>query len=253
MPHIKSIPRRNFLALAGAGLLAGCQGSNKPPAEAATAIEIFDRHHGLLRRAIAILEEIRGGMDARMDLPPGIIGETVEVIRHFGIDYHQKLEEKHIFPAFDAAKKMGALVGVLREQHAAGSQLTEVIKELSAGFSAKDLEKRRTMGSAIHQFSRMYRAHSDREETVLFPALRPIMVPGAYAELASAFQNTEKEVLGQNGFEQAIQKLEVHENTLGIGDLAAFTPHADELTLRPENESRTFGEIPPNQEKPGAA
>lgn len=248
MSHIKSVSRRNFITLAGAGLLAGCSGAKETePVVAATAIEIFDRHHGLLNRAIAILEEIRGGMDARMDLPPEIIGETVEIIRRFGMNYHQKLEEQFVFPAFEAANKMGALVGVLREQHAAGSQLVEAMKGLSTGFSAKDLEKRRTLGSAIHQFSRMYRAHSDREETMLFPALRPIMTAKAYIEMAVAFQKAEAETLGQDGFEQAIKKLEEHENRLGIGDLAAFTPSADDLTFGPEGDSPAPGDPSPSQ------
>jgi hemerythrin-like domain-containing protein len=145
------------------------------------------------------------------------------------VDHHQKLEETHIFPAFDAANKMGGLVGVLREQHAAGAQLTGTLKQLAAGFSTKDLEKRRILGSAIHQFGRMYRAHSNREDTMLFPLVRGLITPRAYADLSSAVEKADGAVPANNGFDELIRKLANYENMLGIGDLAALTPRADEL------------------------
>ena len=229
----KPLSRRSFIALAGAtgaGVLAGCSKPAQPEGDTETAIEIVARQHGVLCRAVAILEEIRGGMDARMDLPPEIIGGTVEIVRLFIVDHHQQMEEKFIYPVFDAAGKMSALVGVLREQHAAGSQLIGILKGLYTEFSARDLEKRRTMGSAIHQFSRMYRAHADREDTALFPLLHRITPPKAYAELSSAFRKAEIDFTGQSGFEETIRKLTDYENILGIGDLATFTPRVEELS-----------------------
>jgi len=86
------------------------------------------------------------------------------------------------------------------------------------------------MGSTIHLFCRMYRAHVDREDTVLFPLLRRLMVPKAYAELSATFVKAEAEFLGQNGFDETIRKLTEYENILGIGDLSSFTPHAEELS-----------------------
>jgi len=225
--------RRSFMILAaaaGAGALAACSKSDQSPDNAGTAIEILSRQHGVLRRAVAVLEEAKGGLDARMDLPPDIIAGTVEMMRLFIIGFHQQLEERRIYSVFDTADKMSGLIGVLREQHAAGSKLAEILSRLCSGFSAKDLEKRRTMGSTIHQFCRMYRAHVDREDTVLFPLVRRSMSPKAYLELSASFVKAETEFLGQNGFEETIRKLSGYENILGIGDLASFTPHEEELT-----------------------
>ncbi len=232
MSFEKPLSRRGFMALAGAtgaGVLAACSKTSQAPSDTGTAIEILDRHHGVLCRAVAILEEIRGGMDARMDLPPEIIGGTVEIVRLFIVGHHQQMEERGIYPVFDSANKMSSLIGVLREQHTASSRLTEILKGLCSGFSARDLEKRRTMGSTLHQFCRMSRAHADREDTALFPLLRRLMPPKAYYELSSAFSKADMEFLGQNGFEETVQKLTGYENILGIGDLASFTPHVEEL------------------------
>jgi hemerythrin-like domain-containing protein len=233
MSFENSLSRRSFIALAGAagaGVLAACSQSGQSQGDAATAIEILDRQHGVLRRSLAILEEIRGGMDARMDLPPEIIAGTVEIVRLFIVGHHQQMEESRIYSVFDAANKMSGLTGVLREQHAAASRLTEILKGLCPGFSARDLEKRRTMGSTLHQFCRMYRAHADREDTVLFPLLRRSMLPKAYAELSAAFEKAETEFLGPKGFDETIRKLAGYENVLGIGDLSSFTPHSEELS-----------------------
>lgn len=225
--------RRNFLAfagVAGAGLAASaCTGSNKAQDEHGTAIELLQRQHSMLRRAVFMLEEIRGGMDARMDLPPEIMIGTVDIIRRLMVDYHQKLEEKYVYPAFDAAQKMSGLVGILREQHAAGAQMTDILRRLADGFSARDLEKRRTVGSAVHQFSRMYQAHTDREDTVLLPALRQVITPAVYREINKAFQNDERQILGQNGLDELTRKLIGFEEALGLGDLAAFTPRVADL------------------------
>jgi hemerythrin-like domain-containing protein len=227
-----SLSRRGFIALAGAsgaGVLAACSRSGQPGKDAETAIEILARQHGVLLRTLAILEEIRGGMDARMDLPPEIIAGSVEILRLFIVGHHQQLEESRVYPVFETANRMSGLIGVLREQHAAASRLTDMLKGYCSGFSARDLEKRRTMGSGIHLLCRMYRAHADREDTVILPLLRRSMPPQAYAELGSTFVKAETDFLGQDGFGETIRKLTEYENILGIGDLASFTPRAEEL------------------------
>ncbi len=227
------ISRRKFILLSGAAgaylAASGCSKQGKDKVEIATAVELMEKQHGILRRALFILDEVKGGMDARMELPPEIIQGTIEVVRRIVVECHQKIEDESIFPLFESAKKMGGLVGVLREQHAAGTQMIGILGQFAADFSVKDLEKRRTMQNALHHFSRMYRAHSDREDTQLFPALRQIVSPADLTKLNETVQKLDLQILGQNGYDEAMAKLEGFENALGMGDLAAFTPHMDEL------------------------
>lgn len=235
MSLTKQLSRRRFIALAGAagatGLAAaGCTDSGKPPGNTATAVEFLDREHGIFHRAIFILEEFRGGTDARMDLPPQLLQGAVDVLRRSVTDHHQKIEEKFIYSSLDAAGKLGGLVGVLREQHEAAARLSEILGRLAADFSAKDLEKRRTLGSAIHLFGRMYRAHVAREETVLFPAFRQALAPRAYEDVNSRFLAANTQAWGTDGFDETIRRLAEYESELGIGDLSAFTPRVDELS-----------------------
>ncbi len=230
---ISSISRRKFILLSGAAgtylAASGCSKNGNARVEIPTAVEIMERQHGILRRALFILDEVKGGMDARMELPPEIIQGTVDVLRRTLVECHQKIEDESIFPLFESAKKMNGLVGVLREQHAAGVQVIGIIGQFAADFSVKDIEKRRTMQNALHHFSRMYRAHSDREDTQIFPVLRQIVPPADFAKLNEAVQKQDLQILGPNGYDEAMSRLEGFENALGMGDLAAFTPHMDQL------------------------
>lgn len=222
-----AISRRKFITLAaGVGIAAGCSRTKPEPG---TTFEFLVQQHGILRRAISVLEEMKGGMDARMDLDPEIIRQTVEIVRIVMVEFHQKLEEKHIFPVFESANKMNGMISVLREQHEAGTQMAAILGQLASGFSARDLEQRRTMQNAIHHFNRMYRAHADREDTLVFPLIHRIIPADQLGKLNDAFRSDERRIMGQNGFDDAVGKVGGLENALGIGDLAGFTPKIDEL------------------------
>jgi len=70
----------------------------------------------------------------------------------------------------------------------------------------------------------MYRPHASREDTVLFPAFHELVGQKAYGELGDEFEEREKKVLGESGFEGAVQEVARLETHLGIHDLAKFTP-----------------------------
>ena len=59
-----------------------------------------------------------------------MLAESAGLVRRFVEDYHERLEEKHVFPRFEKAGELGVLVRVLFEQHQAGRFLTDRIKPL---------------------------------------------------------------------------------------------------------------------------
>ncbi len=69
----------------------------------------------------------------------------------------------------------------------------------------------------------MYRAHAAREDTVLFPAIRQLVGAKAYAELGEEFEDKEKTVLGDHGFERAVDDVARLEQAFGLDDLAKLT------------------------------
>lgn len=68
------------------------------------------------------------------------------------------------------------------------------------------------------------RLRQDREDTVLFPALRKVVSPGEFNELGDKFEDQEEARFGKGGYEKIVTQVAGLEKVLGIGALAQFTP-----------------------------
>ena len=233
------LSRRNFLILAGAagaGLAEGCSKSGSAPETVrsvdypGSAIELLERQHGVTRRALAVMNKIKDAINAQMDIPPETIGGVVEIVTSFMINCHQLMEEKFVFPAFGPSPKTADLIAVLRQQHAATLKLTDILKPLCANFSPKDQEVRRKTANMLHLMARMSQAHASWEDTALYPLLHSVIPAKAYEQLTFDLQGAETQFLGQRGFDETLQKIAGYEKSLGIGDLASFTPKPEELS-----------------------
>jgi len=217
--------RRRSLGLAagamatGVAALVGCGAEGTGPKEV-LAVEDLMREHGVLKRILLVYDEAARRLDAKQDLPPDAVRNAASIIRSFIEDYHEKLEEEHLFPRFEKAGKLVDLVNVLRGQHQAGRRLTDEVQRLAASISAD----RARLAVVLRQFARMYRPHEAREDTVLFPAFRALVPGHEYEELGEAFEEREHALFGEHGFEDAVAEVAKLEQTLGIYDLAAFTP-----------------------------
>lgn len=87
---------------------------NEQPEEEVGAAEDLMREHGVLNRILLIYEEGLRRLRAKEDVPPDVFHKPATLVRVFVEDYHEKLEEKFIFPEFEKAKKLVDLVKVLR-------------------------------------------------------------------------------------------------------------------------------------------
>jgi hemerythrin-like domain-containing protein len=192
--------------------------------EDVTPTEDLMREHGLLNRVLLIYQEAIRRLEGKHDMPPETLASAAGIIRHFIEDYHEKLEEEHLFPRFEKAHKLVGLVGTLREQHQAGRHLTAQVEQLATLAAFKNADDRRKLSQSLGAFIRMYRPHEAREDTVLFPALRSIVGPHEFAALGEQFDDKERELFGEEGFEKMVEKVAELEKTLGIYDLAQFTP-----------------------------
>ena len=184
------------------------------------------REHGLLRRILLVYGEAVRRLEAAQQLPAGALPDAANIVRTFIEQYHEKLEEDHLFPRFRTANKLVDLVQVLLDQHQAGRRLTDDILRLSAPNAIKTAEDRRDLMLALRQFTRMYSPHAAREDTVLFPAFHQIVTAKEYDELGDAFEDKERELFGENGFEKMVDRVAAVEKSFEIYDLAQFTPKA---------------------------
>src|SRR3954451_21444014 len=133
--------RRHFLAATAFGvstiLCSGeVLGEEKGKGEAEEEIsapEDLMREHGVLNRILLIYEEGLRRLRAKEDVPPEIFHKPAMLVRTFVEDYHEKLEETFIFPAFEKRNKLVELVTVLKQQHAAGRKVTDVVLQNAVG------------------------------------------------------------------------------------------------------------------------
>jgi hemerythrin-like domain-containing protein len=182
------------------------------------------REHGVLKRILLVYEEALRRLDRGSDLPPETVSDSAGIIRAFIEDYHEKLEEDFLFPRFRKANTLVDLVDVLTAQHRAGRRVTDTTLRLANRKSMRDPGDRKTLADSLRSFVRMYAPHEAREDTVLFPALRKIVTGSEYDALGEQFEDEEHRRFGPDGFEKYVDRVAAIEKTLGIYDLAQFTP-----------------------------
>jgi cytochrome c peroxidase len=182
------------------------------------------QEHALLSRVMLVYEEIVRRLENGGRLDPDVLRRAALTVRHFVEQYHEKLEEEHVFPRFGKTGPLADLVSVLLEQHRAGRVLTGRILERADALANKETGKRQELLDDIRAFIRMYRPHASREGSVLFPAFRGLLPAKEFLDLGDAFETKEHEVLGAEGFEGQVALVAELEKRLGIDDLSRFTP-----------------------------
>jgi hemerythrin-like domain-containing protein len=232
-----AVDRRHLLGVSistvGAIALSAC-GKPQPKAREAgapaeddvpvTPPEDLMREHGVLKRVLLIYREGIRRVEAGDELPVQALNAGAAIIRSFIEDYHEQLEEKHVFPKLEQAGKLADVTAVLRTQHARGRVLTDRVVAATNTAPALDQAKRDAVVQDMSAFIRMYEPHEAREDTVVFPALRQVVPANEFRDMADMFEDEEHRRFGQAGFEGVVDKVADIEKSLGIYDLNEFTP-----------------------------
>ena len=223
--------RRQFLAVAaGSGVAlvsvgaraaksaANEKGGDIPPTED------LMREHGVLRRILLIYDEAARRLAADDATVMSVLGAAASIVHRFVEGYHEKLEEEFVFPKLETAGKLTDLTKVLRVQHAAGRKLTDAIAAGAKAGRAATADRRRAVVADVRAFERMYAAHAAWEDTELFPVYRKQFTEAELDKLGDRFEDQEHKLLGGGGFEGSLQEVRDLEKSLGVNDLAKYTP-----------------------------
>ena len=212
--------RRGLIA-AGSGLVlaraVAAAGKKEKEPEVGPGEDLM-REHGVLRRVMFLYDDAARRLESGEKPPLDALAAGAGIVRHVIEEYHEKLEEKFIFPRMEKAKKLAELTAILRRQHEAGRTVTASILKLCDGSDGKQLAEQ------LRVFNRMYRPHAAREDTLLFPAFHDLLGEKAYKELGDQFEDEEKKQLGNEGFEGAVAQVARLEEQFGFTDLDQFTP-----------------------------
>jgi hemerythrin-like domain-containing protein len=183
-------------------------------------IEDLMREHGVLRRVLMIYEEGLRRIAAHQDFPGNPFLTGAHLIRSFVEDYHEKNEEKFIFPKLQKSSgEAGRDVAILLQQHQAGRKLTDDIIRLATA-NAKD----NRLVEPATQFIRMYRPHAAREDTIVFPAFHKAMSEKEFDAIGEQMEKQEGKLFGEGGFAKIVEAVAEEERALGIYELDRFTP-----------------------------
>ena len=206
-------------------LLPGCKEKEDDDEEGqkVSPPEDLMQEHGLLNRVLLIYDTCRTQLINKTSFPKEALSNAANVIRTFVEDYHEKQEEQYLFPRFQKAQQLTDLVHILLQQHQAGRRLTDEIMQLTKYQSTTEAETQRLV-QLLTSFNTMYRPHEAREDTVLFPAFRKIVSKHEYDSLGEEFEKNEQKLFGKDGFETMVSKVAMIEKSLGIYELAEFTP-----------------------------
>ncbi len=193
-----------------------------------TANEDLMREHGVLRRVLVLYREVSPRLVVNLrSVDAKAIAGAATLFRRFGERYHEQLlEERHIFPIVRKAGGEGSgLVDTLLTQHARGRAITDYIldRTKSGSIASGDAE---AVAKVMLSFSRMYEAHTAREDTIIFPTFKKALGEKKYGELGEQFEDIERKEFGGDGFHMALEQIQKIETALGVADLGAFTAPA---------------------------
>ena len=225
--------RRHFIrksgALLGAAAMLGparllaAEKTEMATAEV-TPTEDLMQEHGVLRRLLLLYDAMGSRLSQGGEVPLEVLREATGVIRRFVEDYHEKDEEEYLFTRFEKAGKLVELVKVLYQQHQAGRKLTTALQGLLSPDRWGKAPERQQAAVYLQAFSRMYRPHAAREDTVLYPAFRSVISPKEFLDLGEDFEAKEEKLFGKDGFEKVVAQVADLEKRLGVYDLSQFTP-----------------------------
>jgi hemerythrin-like domain-containing protein len=212
------------LFAAGCSLVGGARGPKERPGDEVSPTEDLMREHGVLERVLLIYDEQERRLRAGDEFEPDAVASAARIVRRFIEDYHERLEEEHVFPRAEKIGKLGELVAVLRLQHQRGRRLTDDVARLATRKALASAGDRAALATSLHAYAQMFRPHAAREDTVLFPAYHGALTAQELTALGAAFEERERQVLGPRGFEAVVDEVARLEREVRIYDLARVTP-----------------------------
>lgn len=177
--------------------------------------------HGVIERLLLIYEEAARWIDAGQEGAAKLIFDAASILRSFAEDYHEKLEEQFIFPHLEKDGRYADLAKTLRAQHLAGQKVTSSLLDMAQGGV---LAQPQQAAQAMRAFYRMYIPHISRENSVAFRAFHDLVPPEEYDKLGEEFEEKERSLFGEDGFDKTMDRVAVIERELGIHDISQFTP-----------------------------
>lgn len=154
------------------------------------ATDVLRREHGLILRALDVLEAAARRLQTAAGPGEHWWAELMDWLRVFADRNHHAKEERGLFPAMARAgvpDGHAGPVGVMLEEHAEGRAL---VAAMASGGAA-------TRAASARRYVDLLRAHIEKENGVLFPLAEAVLTDDAQRALGREF-DTIADALGRD-------------------------------------------------------
>ena len=232
--------RRTFLLGAGAAVVAaalaparaagakkGAKDKDKDEGEEDIGPgEDLMREHGVLRRVLLVYREIARRLEAGPAFDPTALQRSAKIVRRSSRTITSGRRRRSCSRASSARTCSSTWWACCARSTRRGARSPSGSRGGAPRRRRSRTRPPRRLRADLLAFVRMYEPHAAREDTVLFPALHRIVSRSEYDALGEDFERREHQTFGEGGFEHAVASIDEIEKTLGIEDLAQFTPKA---------------------------
>ena len=180
------------------------------------------REHGLINRMLLIYEHIIKVYECTLELDKKNLYKVANLIREFDENYHQKMEEKYIFPYVKIyyPKEIEQLI----IQHYYTRKITdEILENIDISQSIPRII------NLMKTYYYMYIKHEAVEDTVIYQKFKEMLSYKEYIKIGHKLENEEEKMFGFNGFNKILNRVELIEKELDIYSLEKLT---DEVIKR---------------------
>jgi hemerythrin-like domain-containing protein len=162
------------------------------------AIETLMKEHRLIERVLGALEQAAVRTRSGAPLERSRVAEFADFFGHFADTCHHGKEEDLLFKKMEEAgfpSDQGPLAVMLHD-HRIGREHIGTLHSIGTGSEPLTEAERQTFIRHAEAYLLMLRQHILKEDRVLYPMALQAIRPATMAELATAFDDFERNVMG---------------------------------------------------------
>lgn len=168
------------------------------------ATEELTHEHRVIELVLGALERMAREVEMGQPLVRDRAEKALEVLRNFADKCHHTKEEQHLFRALEArgmSRETGPL-GVMLHEHELGRSHLRGMQRALVGAAEADPEAGPAFARHARAYTDLLRQHIQKEDQVLYPMAERMLSGEDDAELAAAFAQVEREVMGEGAHER---------------------------------------------------
>ncbi|VBB44041.1 Hemerythrin HHE cation binding domain protein [uncultured Desulfatiglans sp.] len=160
--------------------------------------ELKNEHHGI-EIMLRILQAVADRFGRGQEVDGKDLSNILEFLSVFVDKCHHAKEEEFLFPALEnvGVLREGGPIGVMLLEHEQGRRLVAMLKDALAGHESGLVLRKEQAQTIIKEYVALLDEHITKENTVLFPMAEAKLDPDKDKELFEAFEQLERERIGE--------------------------------------------------------